>query len=99
MIKLEDWELRCLVAICSRILSNEEVVAFGSRVSGKTHENSDLDIAIVGDGKLSLMVLADLKEAFEDSDLSFRVDVVDYHRVSEGFQKVIISTGEQLDYR
>lgn len=98
MIKLEDWECKSVKAICSQFLINEEVIVFGSRVSGQTHENSDLDLAIVGDGKLSLTVLADLKEAFQDSDLTFTVDVVDYHRVNEGFQKVIMSTGERLEY-
>jgi uncharacterized protein len=66
-----------------------EVRAFGSRVNGAAKNYSDLDLAVVGSGKLSDDTLRRLKEAFEESDLPFRVDVLDWHATSPSFQKVI----------
>ncbi len=70
-------------------MSTCEVRAFGSRVNGTTKSYSDLDLAVVGSGKLSDDTLRCLKEAFEESDLPFRVDVLDWNATSPGFQKVI----------
>ncbi|KAB2951968.1 nucleotidyltransferase domain-containing protein [Heliorestis acidaminivorans] len=90
MIKLSEEELRTVKNILKTYASNLEILVFGSRVTGKTHEHSDLDIALKGKDKLDLLLLANLKDDFQDSDLSFRVDIVDYHRISPEFQKVIL---------
>lgn len=66
-----------------------EVRAFGSRVGGTAKEYSDLDIVIVGTGKIKRKVKMLLREAFEESDLPFRVDVVDYNAISDSFKAVI----------
>lgn len=73
-----------------------EVWVFGSRVTGKYRKTSDLDICVrwvngPRPGKLEL-----LKEAFEQSDLPFIVDVCDYHAVAPDFQDVILTTGVSL---
>jgi predicted nucleotidyltransferase len=65
------------------------VRAFGSRVNWTAKGYSDLDLAVVGSGKLSDDTLRHLREAFEESDLPFRVDVLDWHAASPAFQKVI----------
>lgn len=66
-----------------------EVRVFGSRLSRTAKQYSDLDLAVVGSGRLSNDMLRHLKEAFEESDLPFRVDVLDWHDTSPEFQKVI----------
>ncbi|HUU02211.1 MAG TPA: nucleotidyltransferase domain-containing protein [Myxococcota bacterium] len=66
-----------------------EVRVFGSRVTRKAKKYSDLDLAVVGDGTLDSDTLRLLKEAFEESDLPFRVDVLDWHGISSSFRKVI----------
>ena len=60
-----------------------------SRATWTAKDYSDLDLSVVGDSALGLEVLSRLKEAFEESDLSFRVDVLDWHAISSSFQKVI----------
>jgi len=46
-------------------------------------------LAVVAPAKLSPDTLRHLKEAFEESDLPFRVDVLDWHETSREFQTVI----------
>jgi predicted nucleotidyltransferase len=99
MIKLEAGELDLVIRILKKALSDEKVIVFGSRVNGKAHLHSDLDLAIRGVEQLPLTALAELKDAFQESDLPFRVDVIDFHRVEASFQRVILTTGEELTWR
>ena len=65
------------------------VWAFGSRVMGAARPYSDLDIVVMTTEPLSLSTMADLKEAFAESDLVFRVDVVDWATTSDSFRRII----------
>ena len=48
-----------------------------------------MDLAVVGTVKLEQHALYDLREAFEESDLPIRIDVLDWHAISPEFQAVI----------
>ncbi|MEQ1593344.1 MAG: restriction endonuclease subunit S [Thiobacillaceae bacterium] len=81
------------LAIVRRLLAAQvpecEVRAFGSRVAWTAKSHSDLDLALVGPAKIASSKLRHLREAFEESGLSVRVDLLDWHAISENFQKVI----------
>ena len=83
------------LAIVERILAEHvpacEVRAFGSRATWNAKDYSDLDLAVVGEGPLSRGALARIKEAFEESRLPMRVDVVDWHSIAVGFREAIES--------
>lgn len=68
---------------------DREVRVFGSRVSGTVKKYSDIDIVVIGKTKLSENVLYSLKEDFRESDLPFRVDVLDWNGISKKFQRII----------
>ncbi len=55
-----------------------------------------LDLAIVGDDKLDFDRLRLLKEAFEESDLPFRVDIIDWNDISPEFRAHIEKQYETL---
>jgi type I restriction enzyme S subunit len=65
------------------------VWAFGSRTKGTARKYSDLDLAIITDRPLPLDISAPLREEFSESDLPWRVDVVDWAATSEPFRKII----------
>ena len=66
-----------------------EIRAFGSRVSWTARETSDLDLALMTDEPLDILRVALLREAFTNSDLPFRVDIVDWATTSDRFRKII----------
>ena len=66
-----------------------DVWAFGSRAKWGAKEYSDLDLAVIADKPLSLSVSAALSDDFSESDLPFKVDVVDWATTSESFRKII----------
>ena len=89
MIDLAPQHLDTIRAILREYAPGCEVRAFGSRVTGDARRYSDLDLAIIGDEPLGLVPLGLLKEAFEESDLPIRVDVIDWHDSSDNFREMI----------
>jgi uncharacterized protein len=73
------------------------VWAFGSRVHGRNIKpHSDLDLAIMTSDPLPLDRFLDLKTAFAESDLPYRVDVIDWASTEPGFRTVVKSCHEIL---
>ena len=89
MIDLAPHHLETVRRILKEYVPACEVRAFGSRVDWTAKDYSDLDLAVMGSGKLKPGLLGRLTEAFEECDLPFRVDVLDWHATSPEFQKVI----------
>jgi type I restriction enzyme S subunit len=89
MIDVNPNHLQTIRCILAAHVPECEVRAFGSRVAGTTKKYSDLDLAVVGRRKLDSDTLRLLREAFEESDLPFRVDVIDWAATTKSFRKVI----------
>ena len=89
MIDLNPNHLGTVKAILAEHVPECEVRAFGSRATWTAKDYSDLDLAILGKGPLDWTTVGRLKEAFEESDLPMRVDVLDWHAISGGFREVI----------
>lgn len=96
MIHVTDAELKIILDILKAHAPAGEVWAFGSRQKGTHRKHSDLDLTVVGDGKQPLSVIVNLKEAFMDSVLPYRVDVLDYHAVLPSFREIIDSEHEVI---
>lgn len=67
------------------------IYAFGSRVQGRARRFSDLDIAVDAGRPLTLREEARLADAFDESDLPWRVDLVDLVACSPAFRRVVES--------
>ena len=96
MIDVAPRHMRTIRYILARHVPGCEVRAFGSRVCGTARDYSDLDLAVVGEKKLDFDTMRLLKEAFEESNLPFRVDLLDWHALSANFRKVIEAGYEVL---
>ena len=68
-----------------------DVWAYGSRVNGRSHEGSDLDLVLRGPGleKIALERLMDFEEAVRESDIPFLVEARDWARLPERFRREI----------
>ena len=89
MIDLTPHHLETVKRILAEHLSGCEVRAFGSRATWTAREYSDLDLAVVSPEPLAWDRRSRLREAFEQSDLPIRVDVVDWESLSDGFRQTI----------
>jgi uncharacterized protein len=88
-IDLQPKDLDTVRAILQAHLPHAEVRAFGSRVRGTARKTSDLDLAILGEDPLGLARMAELRQAFSDSDLPFKVDLVEWSGIAENFRTII----------
>jgi len=93
-VKPEEWKE--ISQILKTYAPLYEVWAFGSRVTGKAKQFSDLDLVIITQQPLSLSEYAILKEAFDESDLPFKVDIVDWAATSVAFREIIKANKEIL---
>ncbi|CAK0778388.1 hypothetical protein CCP2SC5_810011 [Azospirillaceae bacterium] len=86
-IRPDHWEI--VRSILLKHVPNYEVWAFGSRAKWTAKPYSDLDLAIVTDEPLPLAVSAALADDFSESDLPYRVDVVDLCSVSDALKAIV----------
>ena len=86
-IRPEHWQI--VRAILQKQVPRYAVWAFGSRTQGTAKPYSDLDLAVITDTPLSLAVSAALTADFSESDLPWKVDVVDWATTSESFRRII----------
>lgn len=89
MLNIEPDELETIKKILKKNVPGAQVVAFGSRVAGTAVAHSDLDLAIKAAAPIPFSTLGNLKMDLEESTLSFRVDIADWHSISAEFKKII----------
>jgi len=65
------------------------VWVFGSRATGRARRYSDLDLVLDAGRRLTIDETAILREAFDECDLPYRVDIVDWHAISDEFRRTI----------
>jgi uncharacterized protein len=83
-------DLEIVRAIVSHFVRGKEVRAFGSRTSGNARRHSDLDLVIMTEQPLDVAAIAKMTEAFSDSVLPFKVDVLDGASLEETFRRRIL---------
>jgi predicted nucleotidyltransferase len=89
-IELSTDQRRVVLGILRAHLPPRAAIwAFGSRAAGRARRYSDLDLAIDAGRALTLDETARLAEAFSESDLPYRVDVVDWRAVDDHFRRLI----------
>ena len=80
-----------LEALLREHLPDVEVWAYGSRVSGRSHDGSDLDLALRAPGLRTIESarLAAFREALRQSNIPFLVEARDWARLPPRFHRVI----------
>lgn len=68
---------------------------YGSRVQGRAKRYSDLDVAIDVGAPIPFERLAQLGERFAESELPYKVDLVDMHAIGHDFRAHVLGTGER----
>jgi predicted nucleotidyltransferase len=94
MIDITREEMEIVLNIIAEYAKGSEIIAFGSRCNGTALKYSDLDLSFSG---LDLYKKYNLKEAFEESDLPFSVDVIDFDGSEAWFQEIIAKSGFSLN--
>ena len=67
--------------------SDCKIFLFGSRATKENHRFSDMDIGIIPGKDFDHRVLYSLKDKLADSIVPFKVDIVNFGQVGNGFKK------------
>lgn len=106
-LRLPDKYLHTLRTLLTEYVPHAEVWAYGSRVTGGSHEGSDLDLVLRNPADLKQDVEGwfELQEALQDSALPLLVDVHLWNRLPESFHGnieagyvVVQEGGRELGY-
>lgn len=89
MIALEEEQLKLIQTILRKYFPNAEIRVFGSRYKHTNKPYSDVDIAIVGNEKIDMITYSRVKEELEESNVKYRVDLLDWNAIHEDFRKII----------
>lgn len=97
-LHLRTSELAQLRQLLARYVPQAQVWAYGSRVTGQSHDTSDLDVVLrnPSDLKLPLENFWDLKEAVQNSTIAILVDLHDWAHLPEAFHRNIEQAYVQL---
>ena len=90
-LRLLPRHRRVLEALLRKHLPEVEVWAYGSRVNGRSHTGSDLDLVLRGPGlkEVPSEQLGDFEEAVRESNIPFLVEARDWARLPERFHREI----------
>lgn len=80
--------LEMIFEILDSYCPQAEVWAYGSRINGRAHDGSDLDLA-VKNSKIAKVNIYKLKELFVESNIPFLIDLHDYEMLPESFKDEI----------
>ena len=90
-LDLPDRYRRQLEALLAEHVPDAEAWAYGSRVNGRSHPASDLDLVLRGPGleRIPASQLAELEEAIEQSNIPILIQTHDWARLPTSFHKEI----------
>jgi predicted nucleotidyltransferase len=77
-------------------LAGSRFFFFGSRVTGSGDERSDVDVGILGRAPVPASVWLDLEEEIEGLPYLYKIDLVDFRRVSPAFAELALSQTEEI---
>lgn len=85
LINIEEKHLKLLKSILSKY--NYSFFLFGSRITDKVKKFSDIDLLYFD--QITSSDLFALEEELEESDLPYKVDLLDYNKCDEDFKRII----------
>jgi predicted nucleotidyltransferase len=90
---IDDKSKNKIIAVLSALFPDARIYLFGSRATGKFSHGSDIDIAIDAGVALERVDVGEARDMFGESNIPFRIDVVDLNRVPKDMKDTILKKG------
>lgn len=94
---IREKDRQAIIGIAKEVINTLiQILAYGSRVNGRAHETSDLDLVIINKNNQSLDwdVLQAFKDRLQDSTIPIIVQVMDWFLIPERFRQNILTHSE-----
>ena len=96
MIDLAPGIKEDVTRILREYLPHAEVRLVGSRAKGDAKPYADVDLLIIADKPLSPEIRALLNTAFEESNIPYKVDLLDDYDLSSQFRAALMTFNESI---
>jgi predicted nucleotidyltransferase len=90
MKNLDEKIKQKIVSVISVLIPEAKIYLFGSRARGTNSERADIDIALDADKPLLPRDVDEVKSMFKESNIMYKIDVVDFHQISELMRNEIL---------
>lgn len=91
-----EYKEKIIKIINETLKDTPKIFLFGSRSCGCETTVSDIDIGIDCSRNLLLNELSDLKEKFEESNIIYKIDIVDFYDAEEKFKEIAYKKGLKI---
>lgn len=95
MLAVKKKHLAELERIFEEYCPKAEIWAFGSRIKNESHSGSDLDLAVKSFHEENKSV-PELRELLNDSDIPFLIEILDFEKIPQSFQREILKKYVQI---
>ena len=79
-----------IIAVISALMPDVKIYLFGSRARGTNGPFADIDIALDGGKELRVADVDEIKGMFKESNIMYKIDVVDLHSVTDLMRNEIL---------
>jgi len=90
MKKLDEKIKQKIIAVISALIPDAKIYLFGSRARGTNVERADIDIALDAGRPLPQRDVDEVKSMFRESNIMYKIDVVDFHQINEAMKEEIL---------
>jgi predicted nucleotidyltransferase len=90
---ITDADKKKILALITALLPNVKVYLFGSYATGRARPGSDVDIALDAGCRLDTVLVGEVRDILEASNIPHRFDVSDFYRLPEDIQNAIRKEG------
>ncbi len=94
-LNIKPEHLKMLKDIFQQYCPKAEIWVYGSRIKNQSHDGSDIDM-VVKDFNDSNKNIAELKQLLNDSNVPFLMDIQEFDKLPDYFQKEILNEYEVL---
>lgn len=82
-----------IIGILNVLFPGAQLYLFGSRARGTYSQYSDIDLAIDTQAQIPLYDINEVKSMLAESNIVYKIDIVDLHRIPEKMREVILREG------
>jgi predicted nucleotidyltransferase len=90
MYELDEKTKQKIIAVISALIPEARIYLFGSRARGSNAQYADIDIALDAGKPLPLRDIDEVKSMFGESNIPYKIDVVDIHQVNDRMRQQIM---------
>ena len=82
-----------IIGILNVLIPKGKIYLFGSRARGTYSEYSDIDLALDIGAQIPLYAINEAKSMLAESNIIYKIDIVDLHRIPEEMKSHIVQEG------